>query len=744
MLLSGNAFAQIGTIKGFVYDKKNGESIPFASVKIYNTPKGTVTNDNGYFVFSGLAPGDYKLRITCIGYDSLVADITLEANKINAAKKFYLQESSFRLGSVEVSAEKVAAQNETQVSVTRVTSKQILRLPSVGGMPDLAQYLQVLPGVVSTGDQGGQLYMRGGTPIQNKVLIDGMTIYNPFHSIGLFSVFDVDIIKSADVYTAGFNAEYGGRTSSVINVKTRTGNKKRVGGQVDLSTFGGKFLLEGPIVKSKQKDNTLTFLLSLKGSLLSKTSKWFYSYANAEGLPYDYVDGYGKIAFEDNSGNNVQLFGFSFNDRVRYTDIATYKWRSFGGGLSFHLMPKSINMSMDGTIAYSSYKMGLDESLTPERNSRIDGLDFKLHFAYMFGKSVLAYGIEAIGSWTDYKFVSAYGWNIQQKDFNSEFGVFLKYKWTVKRWIIEPGFRLHIFASQSAVSPEPRLAVKYNITDDIRLKLAGGLYAQNLMGVTSDQDVVNLFYGFITVPENVAETFKGKTVKNSLQKAQHIVLGLELDKIPYTTLNIEGYFKNFSRLTNINRYQVFATDKEYIFESGKAYGGDFSAKFEHKFFYVNFVYSLNFVTRDDGVIVYRTHFDRRHNINVMFSYSWGRVKNWSLDLRWNFGTGFPFTKTKGVYPSILYIDDITGEIITVNEELGFALDSLNRGQLPDYHRLDLSIKRKFILAENCSITLGAGVSNVYNYKNIFYVNRATGEKIYQLPLLWNVNVNVAF
>ena len=512
--LSVFVFAQGGTIKGFVYDKTNGESIPFATVKISDTPKGTVTDDNGYFVFSGLASGKYRIRITCIGYDSLTAEIVLESNKTNGIQRFYLQESSFRLGSVEVSAEKVAAQNETQVSVTRITPKQILRLPSVGGSADLAQYLQVLPGVVFTGDQGGQLYMRGGTPIQNKVLIDGMTIYNPFHSIGLFSVFDVDIIKSADVYTAGFNAEYGGRISSVINVKTRAGNRNRVAGQVDLSTFGGKFLLEGPLVKSKQKERaTLTFLLSLKGSLLSKTSKWFYAYANENGLPYDYLDGYGKIAFEDNSGNNVQLFGFSFNDKVRFPDIATYKWNSYGGGLSFHLMPKSINMIMDGTIAYSSYKMGLEESLTPERNSRIDGLDFKLHFAYMFGKSMLSYGIEALGSWTDYHFVSAYGWNISQKDFNSEFGLFVKYKWTHKRWIIEPGFRLHLFASQSAVSPEPRLAIKYNITDDIRLKMAGGLYAQNLMAVTSDQDVVNLFYGFITVPENVADEFKGKIVK---------------------------------------------------------------------------------------------------------------------------------------------------------------------------------------------------------------------------------------
>ena len=89
------------------------------------------------------------------------------------------------------------------------------KIPSVGGEPDLAQYLQVLPGVIFTGDQGGQLYIRGGAPIQNKVLLDGMIIYNPFHSIGLFSVFDTDIIKQVEVLTGGFGANYGGRISSI-------------------------------------------------------------------------------------------------------------------------------------------------------------------------------------------------------------------------------------------------------------------------------------------------------------------------------------------------------------------------------------------------------------------------------------------------------------------------------------------------------------------------------------------------
>ena len=120
----------------------------------------------------------------------------------------------------------------------------------------------------------------------------------------------------------------------------------------------------------------------------------------------------------------------------------------------------------------------------------------------------------------------------------------------------------------------------------------------------------------------------------------------------------------------------------------------------------------------------------------------GKCKNWTFDLRWNYGSGFPFTKTKGLYPDIAYVD-ITGDYIHANEGLGIALDSLNGGQLPDYHRLDISLKRKFYISETCNMDLGIGVSNVYNYANVFYVNR-NNDIIYQLPILWSLSYSVTF
>ena len=147
-------------------------------------------------------------------------------------QKFYLKESSIQLNTIQLSAERQEAKTSVNTSVVKLTAKSLKKLPSIGGEPDLAQFLQVIPGVVFTGDQGGQLYIRGGAPIHNVVLLDGMILYNAFHSIGLFSVFDTDVIKTADVYTGGFSAEYGGRISSVVDIKTRDGNKKCLKGKV--------------------------------------------------------------------------------------------------------------------------------------------------------------------------------------------------------------------------------------------------------------------------------------------------------------------------------------------------------------------------------------------------------------------------------------------------------------------------------------------------------------------------------
>ena len=241
---------------------------------------------------------------------------------------------------------------EVKAAAIKVSKKDLEMIPTIGGEPDIAQYMQIIPGVVFTGDQGGQLYIRGGSPVQNKVLLDGMIIYSPFHSIGLFSVFDSDIIKSTDVYTGGFNAEYGGRISSIMDINTIDGNKKNLSGKVSANTFGSKIFLEGPVNKGKS-----SFIVSAKNSYLDKTSNYIYKdpilFFDDKGLPYSYFDLYGKLTFTSDNGSKINLFGFNFIDEVDYNNISKLNWNSSGIGSKFILIPGSSPFIIEGNFDYS-------------------------------------------------------------------------------------------------------------------------------------------------------------------------------------------------------------------------------------------------------------------------------------------------------------------------------------------------------------------------------------------------------
>ncbi len=200
LLLSVNGFSQTtGVVRGFVYDKKTGEPLIGASVYLNDRSKFAAGTDvNGFFTISKVPAGKYTLFAEELGYGSVNMPVEIINGRV-INEKIFLDQQLKELAEAVISGERQEAKTQVQTSVIKITPKQMEKIPSIGGEPDLAQYLQVLPGVIFTGDQGGQLYIRGGAPIQNKVLLDGMIIYNPFHSIGLFSVFDTDIIKQVEV-----------------------------------------------------------------------------------------------------------------------------------------------------------------------------------------------------------------------------------------------------------------------------------------------------------------------------------------------------------------------------------------------------------------------------------------------------------------------------------------------------------------------------------------------------------------
>lgn len=752
---SAQAQESTGTIRGFVYDKASGEPILFTNVFLKGTTYGASTDVNGFFSISRIPAGTYTLMSTYLGYDTAAVQVTVRPGGI-VNQKLFINKSSIQLKAIEVSAEKQEQLTAVKVSVETVTAKQITQIVSVGGDADIAQYLQVLPGVVFTGDQGGQLYIRGGSPVQNKVMLDGMIIYNPFHSIGLFSVFETDIIKNADVYTGGYNANHGGRISAVMDVTTRDGNQKRLTGKIGASPFMSRIVLEGPLSRPKNPDKLApTFVIAGKSSYLNRTSPVLYSYADSNGLPFSFNDIYAKTTFKSKNGSKLSLFGFNFNDRVNFRQIADIGWNSLGLGANFVLIPEGSTSLISGTLAYSDYQATQTEADGAPRQSGITGFNGNVNITQFLGTDEIVYGVDVVGFGTNFRFTNPSGLILSQDANTTELAAYVKYKYLTEKLVLEPGFRVHAYSSLGEVSLEPRLGAKYNLTKSFRLKFAGGLYSQNLISAQSDRDIVNLFYGFLSGPDNLPRTFDGEQVTSKLQKARHAIAGAEIDFGRYFEFNAEAYIKDFNQLTNINRDKIYADitefadkpdflKKDYIIERGQAYGFDFRLKYDRKRFYFWATYSWTYVDRFDGIRTYNPSFDRRHNVNLVTTYTFGENLNWELSGRWNFGSGFPFTQTQGFHPNVNVDNGINTDFLSQNGGLGIVYADFNRGRLPTYHRLDVSLRHTWAISDRSELDFNFSLSNMYNRENIFYFDRVRFTRVNQLPILPSLGVTLSF
>ena len=749
LLFAGATFAQQGAVKGFVYEKGSEEPLPFATVAVEGTTIGSKSNNSGFFNIPKLPVGTITLRVSSVGYETTNKTIEIKAN-FTKSTKIFLKKRPRTFKKVVITRKKVEKKFETGVALTKITPKELKLLPSIGGEPDIAQYLSVMPGVVSSGVQGGQLYIRGGSPIQNKILLDGMTIYNPFHSIGLYSVFETEAIRNAEVMSGGFGVEYGDRTSAIVNVTTKDGNKNKVKGKIGVNPILAKAFLEGPLSKPKEEGGgSVTFLASVKHSYLRQSSSALYGGLGepyATKLPYNFTDVYGKINLNAASGGKFSFFGFNFDDKVNFQGTSDLNWKNYGMGTNFVISPSGASSLISGGLYFSDYKINLEEADNRPRSSNINGFDANISVtSYLQNHNELKYGVEFNGFKTVYNYFNFLGLPLDQSQYTTQLGVYVKGKKNFgDKLIIEPGIRLQYYASIPATRLEPRMAFKYNISDNVRLKGSAGLYSQNLISSKSDRDIVNFFTGFLTAPSFQVADRQGKNVNNNVQKAYHIIGGIEVDKGNFE-FTLEPWFKNFTQLLTINRYKLEPGDSDFLIETGKAYGTDFTTKYTKNRIYFWGVYSYGYVDRFDGEQRYPTPFDRRHNVNLLLSYTAGEKDDWTFSARFNYGSAFPFTQTQSFFEQMDFSSGLSTNYLTQNGNLGILYaDDINGGRLSAYHRLDISAAKKFELKNKSVIEFNASLTNAYNQRNIFYIDRIRNTREYQLPLFPSVGLNWSF
>ena len=771
LFLLNTSMAQDVTLRGVIYDASNGEAIPYEKVRLLredsSTVSGAITTVTGAFSIPKIAKGNYILKVENAFYETQTRNVSVVKStgimnfEFNLKKKESIQE----IEEVKVSADDKRKKNEVLISELKLSKKDLERIPSIGAENDIIGAFSVTPGVTTTGDQGGQLYVRGGTPIQNKILLDGMTIYSPFHSIGFFSVFETELIQSTKIITGGFDAQYGGRISSVMDISYRDGNRKEFGGKVSVSPFMAKTVLEGPLTKPKDSTSLSagSYIFSAKHSLLSYTSQQLYKRINnGAGMPFTFTDLYGKVTFKGDGGSKFSAFGFHNRDSVNYL-IADLDWMSSGGGIDFLLVPSSSPIFIRGHVNGSNYETTFNEDENPERTSSIGGFDLGFDFTYFLPKEgEFNYGFNISGFNVSYQTYSTVGRKIKNENWNTEIGAYLNYRKVTPRWVIQPSLRIQAYPSIASISPEPRIGLKFNATETLRLKASGGRFSQNLTSASSDKDIVNLFNGLLSAPQeaSIPGTFVSrfqneKQPKNGLQYAWHAIAGFEYDLTKNLSLNIEGYYKYFPQLTNINQNKLYPDDaafkdkpdamkKDFIIEDGVAYGVDFLAKYSTHRIFIWVAYSYGYSDRWDGFTKYFPVFDRRHNVNLVGTYLFGEKKDLELSIRWNLGSGLPFTPSAGFYQGFP-ANSITDDYTTNNpNDVSVLLGEFNSERLPYYHRLDVTLKKQFSFKNKTVLELAGSITNLYDRKNIFYVHRVKGETIYQFPILPSLGMSFKF
>ncbi len=726
---SVHAQGKRGGVRGIVSDSLTGERLSLVNIYLPEEGVGAATDVNGFYFIGNIAAGQHRVRATLIGYGTVDREITIVAGSI-VTLNLQLAPAVVEMEMVETTAER-RIRYDTEISTMPISAAEISVVPKAVEA-DLFRTIAVLPGVVATSDVSSQFYVRGGGGDQNLILLDGMTIYNPFHALGIFSIFDADAVKEAEILKGGFPAHWGNRLSSVINIRTREGNKNRFSGKLSLSQVSGKALLEGPTPWEG------SWMLSARKSLFDEVLQSFVR----QETPFDFYDIIGRANVTTGESGRLSVHTLFSGDNIR-SDSDTdpeYQWNNAAYGISWFQVLENKYL-IDMTFSFSNFRGELrprENSLVNPRLSEVNDVYFNGSVTY-FRDDGDMYGAGFMFRLPEYHFafVNSANYKRDESRKNSETGIWFKYKLKQFRpFSLELGIRSDIFSvlsTNSADAFEPRIGLSYDASQSLSLKASYARVHQRLVTITNEDDVVSLFETWIPITDDQPS-----------QEADHYIIGIDGDVtfIPGLNFNLQGYYKDMRNLVEYNRDKVDSKDPDFVRAEGRSYGFEVFLEDKLPHYYGLVSYSLSFTERTVGNFTYSPRYDRRHSLNLIAG--WKPAEGWDINLRWEFGTGLPFSQITGFYDRLFFTGLFDGSgYIGESGEPYTMLGAKNTGRLPSYHRLDLSVSKAFQF-EWVRLVAEASVLNLYDRNNMFYYDRTTGERIDMLPILPTVNLRVEF
>jgi len=753
-LLATAGASRAATISGYVREHGSRESMPYVSVYLEGSRMGATTNTSGYYAISGVPPGRQVLVAALVGYAEYRD--TLDVGTSPIVRNIELAPAAIELETVKVEAERVRSPSLEIVPSRETFRGADLKVAPAAIEADPIRTLMTLPGVMQLSDFNTGLYVRGGTPDQNLILVDGAELYNVSHFFGLFSTFPADAIKSTELLLGGFPAQYGGRLSSVLNVTTDEGNKEHFSGLGGVSLLSSRLTLQGPVAKG-------SWLLSGRRTYLEPVL-WMASKSTdaLDGLGYYFYDFQGKVHQVLSHNDQVSVAGYLGRDRFAYDDPpvmhAKIEWGNWSASAVWtHLFSDQLFSHNQFYVSHfksrATFKM--EDFGAADVNELFD-VDAKtdvtwyandrhtLETGFHLKRHHMRFGQEAAGQKYEAFDLVAYVPSAYVED-----------SWRPWPFLtLQPGLRTSFFRVWDANSDapagatyydlDPRLSVRCQIARNTYLKASVGHYTQYLFRVAREAQGINFMSDIWFTCDSTAPP----------QHAWHFITGLETKLSRDVDVTLEGYYKDFRQIAefNFNAWAPKSAGEALLRGDGYAYGVDLGIQKRAGRHRGWISYSLGWTVRDieginrDGEGIsepYHPKYEQRHSLNLVYTY---RISHrWSVNSRYGFASGQGYTKQLGWWT----IEDPVYRIDPIYR------DRLNARRVPYYSRLDMGVQGRF-RKWGATWMPSLQIVNVLNRKNVFNVYQTTGDptadppkfseekQIPQLPFLPTIGLDVEF
>jgi hypothetical protein len=744
LFIPGVVFAQqSASISGTIKDARTGQILAGANIGLANTPKGASADSTGHFSIPHIKAGKYILVASYVGYRTYKKKIELSPGQ-HLQVNILLKTTSYRLGKLLVTSKaKNKKQVQNKLGVEQVPAAFIKKVPAVFAA-DVFRSLQLLPGVKAIAEVSSGLYIRGGSPDQTLILLNGATVYNPTHFFGFFSVFNPDAVKDVRLYKGAYPAKYGSRLGSVLTINTKDGNYKKFAGAATVGLLSSRAEFEGPLGKGSWmialRRSTLDPILTiLRGSVDNIPNAFYFRDLN------------GKLDLHPNSKDKLSLALYAGQDKVD-VPIANdadaklnYGNQTFSGNWTHHFSDKiSSHLTLAGS-RYFDYPSINIASTTAKIPNNVLNFSVKEDLEYRSSDNKFSAGFKTgfftIKNKTEFQEQENYSLRIQ----SPYASFYVQDKWNVsKRWTLTPGLRVNGFGKGSYWRFAPRFTVGFKPSDFLSLQVAYGRYDQFLTQSSNSA----LSAGFISwyttgkgVPPEYGDQFVAR-VKATPKQGYGF--------------NVDVYYRTMRNLFHVNPFlpDKAGLDYDQLFRFGKGYAygvevslkkniGRFTGLLGYTFSVTRRKYPhFNYPIGQPGhARFFPPKYGRLNDIKAVVSYKWS--SRWKVTAVFKYATGQPYTQALGYTRAVALPTQSTTESQLV-------VGKVNANRLPAYHRLDIGFTRSGTFFGLAKAKWQFQVVNVYSHRNVWFYNYDFSKNpvkrkpVRLLPILPNVSYTVNF